>query len=79
MIQNKHLSSSCWPPEDLEFIQRCLTQAFPAMGPGLRKAIVLLSMDEVRPREGREALAQRAVSFARHCPATSELNHVLAS
>lgn len=79
MIRNKHPSLSCWAPEDLDFIQRSLVQAYPKMGPALRQAILLLSMDEVRPGEGREALQQRAASFARHCPANSGLEQMLAS
>jgi hypothetical protein len=69
MIQNKPHSRSCWSPEDLDLIQQRLSQSYPHMGPILRNAIVMLSMDEVRPSEGVEALQRRAASFARHCPA----------
>lgn len=74
-----HLLPSCWETEDLDFIQQGLAKTYPDMAPGLRRAIILLSMDEVRPREGRDALRQRALSFARHCPASCGLDQLLAS
>ena len=79
MVQMKTSFPTSWQQEDLEFLQTNLARTFPQIGPTLRRAIVMLSMDEVSPRAGRKALHECATNFARHCPVDSGLEPVILS
>jgi hypothetical protein len=68
-----------WAEEDLEAVAARLEADFPKMPAQLRRAILMLAAQELRPGRGRETLVNLATRYARGCPRTIGMEAALAS